>query len=308
MRRLPDLRELRRDLPEECDTGFDDARELCSDCLGGEPVEPAAPQGGRCGSDVSWSFEDGVLTISGTGRMDDFGKTDPPWSDILDDIRSIEVTDGVTSIGSGAFAGSNVKNVQLADTVTEIGPSAFSDCSGLRSITIPAGVTTLGGNAFGGTGTKGSPLRITFLGSEPKLYSTTFSGAHITLFYPERDASWTAVKTEAFENASLRWIAKDILVPEPVEAVTVTISADAKSATATNFTGLYARVALVLDNNGVSGLYVTQASINADGTVVMPSFMVPGLTVKGINIALVPTLADISSPLPNVKASDFRML
>ena len=40
----------------------------------------------------------------------------------------------------------------------------------------------------------------------------------------------------------------------------------------------------------------------------MPSFMVPGLTVKGINIALVPTLADISSPQPNVKASDFKML
>ena len=88
----------------------------------------------------------------------------------------------------------------------------------------------------------------------------------------------------------------------------MTLSADAKSAKAENFDGLYARVALVLDNGGVSGLYVTQASVNADGTVVIPSFMVPGLKVKGINIALVPTLADISSPQPNVKASDFTML
>ena len=75
-----------------------------------------------------------------------------------------------------------------------------------------------------------------------------------------------------------------------------------------NYSGLYARVALVLDNGGVSGLYVTQASIGSDGSIAIPSMMLPGLSVKGINIALVPTLGDIASPQPNVKASDFIML
>ena len=87
------------------------------------------------------------------------------------------------------------------------------------------------------------------------------------------------------------------------------LSADGKSAQASgSFNGLYARVALVLDNGGQSGLYVTQVTINSDGRIVIPSFMVPGLKVKGVNIALVPTLADISSATPNVKASDFKML
>ena len=96
--------------------------------------------------------------------------------------------------------------------------------------------------------------------------------------------------------------------PEPVPPE-ISISADARTAHATgDFVGLYARVALVLDNGGQSGLYVTQATINTDGTIVIPSFMVPGLKVKGVNIALVPSLSDISSPQPNVKASDFRML
>ena len=74
-----------------------------------------------------------------------------------------------------------------------------------------------------------------------------------------------------------------------------------------SYGSLYARVALVLDNNGVSGLYVTQATINADGTIVIPAFMVPGLTVKGVNVALVPTIRDITSSTPNVVTSVSRM-
>ena len=92
-------------------------------------------------------------------------------------------------------------------------------------------------------------------------------------------------------------------------APAVTFASNAKTATVTgDFAGLYARVALILDNGGVSGLYITQAVINPDGTIVIPEFVVPGLTVKGVNVAVVPTLADIQSTTPNVKASAFKML
>ena len=88
----------------------------------------------------------------------------------------------------------------------------------------------------------------------------------------------------------------------------MTISADGNTAAVTgDYSGLYARAALILDNNGQSGLYVTQVTIDPDGAIVIPAFMVPGLTVKGVNVALVPTLTDIQSSTPNVVASAFRM-
>ena len=91
--------------------------------------------------------------------------------------------------------------------------------------------------------------------------------------------------------------------------LSLSITADAKSANVTGeWTGLFARVALILDNGGVSGLYITQAPINADGTIVVPSFVVPGLTVTGVNVSLVPALMDITSPTPSVKAMDFRRI
>ena len=74
-----------------------------------------------------------------------------------------------------------------------------------------------------------------------------------------------------------------------------------------DFSGLYARIALVIDNNGVSGLLLTQAEINPGGVIVIPAFILPGLSVKGVSVALVPTLEDIISPKPNVIASSFRM-
>ena len=72
-----------------------------------------------------------------------------------------------------------------------------------------------------------------------------------------------------------------------------------------DYSGLYARVALVIENRGVSGLYITQAVLNPDGRIVIPAFMIPGLTVKGVSVALVPTLDDIPSPRPEAAASDF---
>lgn len=94
----------------------------------------------------------------------------------------------------------------------------------------------------------------------------------------------------------------------PKPKADIGILADGKSAVASGeYDGLYARVALILDNGGVSGLYVTQAMINTDGTILVPEFMVPGLTVKGVNIALVGTLDDIQSSTPNVVVSAFMM-
>ena len=64
----------------------------------------------------------------------------------------------------------------------------------------------------------------------------------------------------------------------------------------------------MIDMDGVSGLYVTQGVINNDGTIIIPVFRVPGLTVTGVNVALVSSLADITSPTPEVTVMGYKKL
>ena len=66
------------------------------------------------------------LTIGGSGAMADFTTGGAPWGYFRNGIKSVAISEGVTSIGARAFEG----------------------CSSLPTITIPAGVTSIGGDAF----------------------------------------------------------------------------------------------------------------------------------------------------------------
>lgn len=134
-----------------------------------------------------------------------------------------------------------------------------------------------------------------------------------------RFSGWVSSAGGEFEDASssgttFTMPANDVTVTARFEPLTppeppvVTISEDGRTASVTgDFTGLYARAAIVIENGSRSGLYVTQVVINPDGSVVIPVFEVPGLTVKGVNIALVRTLEDITSPKPDVVCSASQM-
>ena len=56
-------------------------------------------------ADFDWKFEDGTLTISGTGDMPDYEIHDnkAPWRIYQDKIEKVVIKDGVTNIGSNAF-------------------------------------------------------------------------------------------------------------------------------------------------------------------------------------------------------------
>ena len=60
---------------------------------------------GTCGSNLSWSYDDGTLTISGSGKMYNFTDlNDVPWKDVRYTINTVVLSDKMTSIGNYAFA------------------------------------------------------------------------------------------------------------------------------------------------------------------------------------------------------------
>ena len=64
---------------------------------------------GSCGENLTWSFADDTLTISGTGAMDNYSVA--PWASHKDSIKAVILPDTVTAIGNSAFAGCD----QLSD-------------------------------------------------------------------------------------------------------------------------------------------------------------------------------------------------
>ena len=110
---------------------------------------------GLCGNQLTWTLDsNGVLTISGTGAMENY-KFDSgvyaPWYSYRDSIVAAVMEDGVTTIGNSAFYNcSNLASVTIPESVTVIEWGAFHSCAGLMSVTIPDGVTSIGAVAFFG--------------------------------------------------------------------------------------------------------------------------------------------------------------
>ena len=111
--------------------------------FGGITVSADTVASGECGSGVEWTLDsEGVLTISGSGAMDDFQYYDyQPWYSVRDNIKRVVVEDGITAIGAYAFLYcGNITSVDISSDVTSIGDYAFAS-TGLTSATIPVNVT-----------------------------------------------------------------------------------------------------------------------------------------------------------------------
>ena len=121
---------------------------LCLTMIPVELVHAAGVQSGRCGMDLTWTYEprEEVLTIEGTGEMLEF-YDGAPWEDFY--IKRVVVGDGVTSLSRCAFNNRiRLVDVQLGQGLTTIGEYAFADCPNLPAIRLPDTVTTIGDAAF----------------------------------------------------------------------------------------------------------------------------------------------------------------
>lgn len=129
-----------------------------------ESVQPQYVPVNKCGENLTWSFEKGTLTITGTGAMDNYGiipesvegqdvqpqeGSVPPWSAESGNVVKLVVEEGVTTVGSHAFEQlDSLKLVTLPSTLQSIGNFAFHGCTALYAVELPTGLQTLGERAF----------------------------------------------------------------------------------------------------------------------------------------------------------------
>ena len=100
--------------------------------------------------DVAWTVtEDGLLTFSGSGKMEDYtSNTAMPWLGYDQQITAVVLEEGVASIGDYAFYGMGIESIAIPETVTSIGDYAFKNCPALDGVVLPEGLTALGDSAF----------------------------------------------------------------------------------------------------------------------------------------------------------------
>lgn len=105
---------------------------------------------GSLGDNITWSIdrETGVLTVSGSGDIEDCD--DSPWyyNGLCYFITAIVIEDGITSIGEEAFAFlEKVTSVTLPESLTEIAAFGLYDLASLTSIDL-SNVVYIGGSAL----------------------------------------------------------------------------------------------------------------------------------------------------------------
>ena len=138
---------------------------------------PVIIASGICGENVKWSFDGKILTVSGTGAMEDYSsERKAPWVSL--NIEKVIIEDRVTSIGKEAFANCcNLNEIKIPASISTIGDGAFSGCKALGSVIIPVGVKIIGDNTFNDcTGLWG----IRIAASVTRIGDNAFNGCHMT--------------------------------------------------------------------------------------------------------------------------------
>ena len=86
----------------------------------------AGDMGGKCGDNLYWTWDNGALTITGSGDMD--LSTHPAWWQYEEmQITSVSMPEGMTSISPYAFEGRPIATIIVPASVEEVGDRAFAD-------------------------------------------------------------------------------------------------------------------------------------------------------------------------------------
>ena len=157
---------------------------LC--CAGAAGEERTLVGSGSLDENLSWELDSsGLLTISGKGEMS--WKQEAPWGDYRQNIRSVVIGEGVTTIGANAFAWANsLRSLSLPSTLCSIGSCAFNGCN-LESVSCPSLVDWL-------------EIRFEDGAAHPLAWSTTLDLGGDSLENLVIPASITSINPYAFVN------------------------------------------------------------------------------------------------------------
>lgn len=118
---------------------------------GDEALDNNILYSGTCGTGVEYTFsKDNVLTISGSGKMNNFDSSKvAPWYGYVGRIKKVVIEEGVENIGNMAFRdGYALEEVTLSEGLVSIGSRAFACCASLRKLELPESVENINENAF----------------------------------------------------------------------------------------------------------------------------------------------------------------
>lgn len=116
-----------------------------------EKASAEAPTSGKAGKTVNWTYDDGLLIISGTGATYNYdvafrgGKNPAPWAELP--IHTIIVKEGVTELGNATILPGWYGKVELPSTLKKIGNWNFVAVE-MEEIVFPENLTSIGTDSF----------------------------------------------------------------------------------------------------------------------------------------------------------------
>ena len=110
-----------------------------------------AQTSGTCGDNATWEYDNGTLTITGTGEITTYSTDMPtayPWYAQAGNIQTVIIGEGITNIPAWAFAMyEKLMSIHLPSTLKTIGWAALEETA-LWNVCLPEGLEKIDGYAF----------------------------------------------------------------------------------------------------------------------------------------------------------------
>ncbi|MBE6741392.1 MAG: hypothetical protein E7570_03725 [Ruminococcaceae bacterium] len=112
------------------------------------PLSASAEEtSGSCGKNAEWQFKDNVLTVSGSGVVNEC-----PWKSLslYNSIKKVIISEGITEITCRyAFANcENLKEAYLPESLEYVPHHIFAECEKLEKADLPSNIKYISGGAF----------------------------------------------------------------------------------------------------------------------------------------------------------------